>query len=159
MCVSTSKTPDLRVRPTGSANGGARVPRYGQLAGPRSRSVFNTPLFFTIFFRHLCLRTCHLEVSLSPCLSTLLAAENAHVWPLPPPAARPSRRAGRPKPRHAKVGAAMPAELGQSTRSWGVLKETKKGTSISPGTQGSVSASSSGPGYGQWPGIRRPGTV
>ena len=47
-----------------------------------------------------------------------------------------------------------------STRSWGVLKrKTKKGTSISPGTQGSVSASSSGPGYGQWPGIRRPGTV
>ena len=33
------------------------MPRYGQLAGPRSRSVFNTPLFFTIFFRHLCLRT------------------------------------------------------------------------------------------------------
>ena len=28
-------------------------------------------------------------------------------------AARPSRRAGRPKPRHAKVGAAMPTELGQ----------------------------------------------
>jgi len=29
-----SKTPDLRVRPTGSASGGARAPRYGQLAGP-----------------------------------------------------------------------------------------------------------------------------
>ena len=48
-----------------------------------------------------------------------------------------------------------------STRSCGgVLKrKTKQGTSISPGTQDSVSASSSGPGYGQWPGIRRPGTV
>ena len=29
-----------------------------------------------------------------------------------------------------------------STRSWGVLKETKKATSISPGTEGSISASS-----------------
>ena len=34
-------------------------------------------------------------------------------------AARPSRRAGRPKPRHAKVGAAMPTELGQHATSGG----------------------------------------
>ena len=45
---------------------------------------------------------------------------------LPPPAARPSRRAGRPKPRHAKVGAAMPAELGQHALVGGVKKKNKE---------------------------------
>ena len=40
------QTPDLRVRPTGSASGGPRAPRYGQLAG---RSVFNTPYLFLLF--------------------------------------------------------------------------------------------------------------
>ena len=45
-------------------------------------------------------------------------------------AARPSRRAGRPKPRHAKVGAAMPTELGHIyNRDGGKRKEHP----VSPG--------------------------
>ena len=75
------------------------------------------------------------EVSLSPCLSTLLAAENAHVWPLPPPAARPSRRACRPKPRHAKVGAAMPAELGQHALGGGVKRNKERNVNQSGDTR------------------------
>ena len=44
---ATSKTPDLRVRPTGSASGGARAPRYGQLAGPAVVPSL-TPLSFSL---------------------------------------------------------------------------------------------------------------
>ena len=47
VCRAMWKTPDLRVRPTGSASGGAPAPRYGQLAG---RSVFNTPSPFSLAF-------------------------------------------------------------------------------------------------------------
>jgi hypothetical protein len=140
LCVNLSNT-GHRVRPTGSAS--PRAPRYGQLAG---RSVFNTPyLFFTISFRHGCLGVLRLW---SPCLSTL--------------AARPSRRAGRPKPRHAKVGAAMPAEFGQHSLVGGVKDRNVRAS----GQTGSVSRPrlSSGP-QGTRPqnvaprGIRRPGTV
>ena len=69
--------------------------RQGTASWPVVPSL--TPLsLFTISFRHGCLVA-------SRCLSTL--------------AARRSRRAGRdqsPKPRHAKVGAAMPPELGHA---------------------------------------------
>ena len=45
-CMS-KRTPDLRrVRPTGSARGGAWAPRYGQLAGP-AVVPYLTPLSFT----------------------------------------------------------------------------------------------------------------
>ena len=131
-CVQypTWKTPDLRVRPTGSASGGARAPRYGQLA---SRSVFNTPSLFTVFFLRLCLS---LRVRVFQPLA-LPWRENAHVWPrdqgsllrrlaaLPPrlqdQAGEPA--VGRPKPRHAKDGAAMPAGSLASNALEGGVKE------------------------------------
>ena len=40
----TWKTPDLRVRPTGSASGGPEEPRYGQLAGSRSFRIYTLSL-------------------------------------------------------------------------------------------------------------------
>ena len=54
---------------------------------------------------------------------------------LPPPAARPSRRAGRPKPRHAKVGAAMPAELGQHALVGGVKRNKERNVNQSGDTR------------------------
>ena len=49
-------------------------------------------------------------------------------------------------------GNALPRSRGR-----GEIK--RKGNVHASGPTGSASASSSGPGYGQWPGIRRPGTV
>jgi len=54
---------------------------------------------------------------------------------LPPPAARPSRRAGRPKPRHAKVGAAMPAELSQHALAGGVKRNKERNVNQSGDTR------------------------
>jgi hypothetical protein len=51
----------------------------------------------------------------------------------------------------------MPAELGQHSLVGGGVKE--RNTSLVRAKTGSVSASSSGPRYGQWPGIRLPGIV
>ena len=51
---------------------------------------------------------------------------------------------------------------GQHALVGGVKRNKETNVSQSGDTtsrQGSVSASSSGPGYGQWPGIRRPGTL
>ena len=49
------KTPDLRVRPTGSASGGPEQPRYGQLAAWPVVPSLTPPLFYeyTIFFRRV----------------------------------------------------------------------------------------------------------
>ena len=44
MYPATWKTPDLRVRPTGSASGGPEEPRYGPLAGPRSFRIYTPSL-------------------------------------------------------------------------------------------------------------------
>ena len=62
---ATSKTPDLRVRPTGSASGGARAPRYGQLRG---RSVFNTLSLFLPFLLPSSLFLVSVRFDASPCV-------------------------------------------------------------------------------------------
>ena len=63
--------------------------------------------------------------------------------------------------RHAKVGAAMPAELGQHALVAAARGGDRKlkGTVLLTSATGSATASASGTGVSQWPGIRRLGTV
>ena len=48
------KTPDLRVRPTGSASGGPEQPRYGQLAAWPVVPSLTPPLFYEYYFLPSC---------------------------------------------------------------------------------------------------------
>ena len=50
------KTPDLRVRPTGSASGGPEQPRYGQLAAWPVVPSLTPPLFYEYYFLPSCVR-------------------------------------------------------------------------------------------------------
>ena len=50
----TWKTPDLRVRPTGSASGGPEQPRYGQLAAWPVVPSLTPPLFYEYYFLPSC---------------------------------------------------------------------------------------------------------
>ena len=94
LCVSNTGSQDSAN--AGSASGGPRAPRYGQLAG---RSVFNTPLSFFAEVSYY-----FLPSWVSRCLTSLVRV--FQLWLQDRGAGEPvrgSRGAGRPKPRHAKV--------------------------------------------------------
>ena len=144
------KTPDLRVRPTGSASGGPEQPRYGQLAAWPVVPSLTPPLFYEYYFLPSC-----------PSLSLWSAFER--VWVLALSVTGSVRLSGL---REGLTRGLLVMER-LTVRGYRVTRSRARGGGVrskernvhASGPTGSASASSSGPGYGQWPGIRRPGTV
>ena len=151
----------------GSANGFGQRRRSGAKVRPagrsRGRSVFNTPLFFTRDEGSLQVRRLTRN-GLAPRLQDSTVGRH-----------KAGELADRRKPRHAKDGVAMPlrserfkvqarrlpAELGQHALVAAARGGDRKlkGMVLLTRVTGSATASASGTGVGQWPGIRRPGTV
>ena len=156
----------------GSANGFGQRRRSGAKVRPagrsRGRSVFNTPLFFTRDEGSLQVRRLTRN-GLAPRLQDSTVGRH-----------KAGELAGRSRDtllplRHAKDGVAMPlrserfkvqarrlpAELGQHALVAAARGGDRKlkGMVLLTRVTGSATASASGTGVGQWPGIRRPGTV